>query len=512
MAKALLDKILRESSEEEQELRKAIEPTPDEEEVRQLYVALSEQLKDSSISQKDKAEAEEALFQIKGYTFFLTVVKPSLAILNHHCEKQSFFDCKEFLDKPGDIATVEEAYDVLIRLYEGQRKQVLIYANNYCALDKAVAEHDKQSFIKCCYETSQGMSEVLKICGFLKTVFELKDLPQQLDEIDELSKEDYDTIETEFIKPRLDIVTTACEVQEEIPEEGEEAVALDYAESVFGGILDCYLDPKLLLTKAESKVMEEIITSHPEFDDVIWPIYYKMLNQYDKNLCNYIARMTESKGEECIEVQRAKTYIEEHKAEVEGTKANTSGRNQGCWLIADTFAELNRWNTIIQIKVWPIVFKVVSAFKYTKTTSKKLEKAINNMGASLIYKAAENIGIAKEYSKNDVASSYARTMSFIGCERRDIKPYMEMLDVYMRCVEQDKQNKFESRHRLSGDESGTYSRRNSSYNEKMDSVDVRDILADYCNKNEEMAQFLANNKQKIKEALIMIRQLLSSHK
>lgn len=203
---------------------------------------------------------------------------------------------------------------------------------------------------------------------------------------------------------------------------------------------------------------------------------------------------------------------EELKGEAECTKARSSGRNQGCWLIVDTFAELNRWNTIIQIKVWPKVFKVVSAFKYTKTTSKKLEKAINNMGASLIYKAAENIGIAKEYSKNDVASSYARTMSFIGCERRDIKPYMEMLDVYMQCVEQDKQNKFESRHRLSGDESGTYSRRNSSYNEKMDSVDVRDILADYCNKNEEMAQFLADNKPKIKEALIMIRQLLSSHK
>ena len=204
--------------------------------------------------------------------------------------------------------------------------------------------------------------------------------------------------------------------------------------------------------------------------------------------------------------------LSREKTKSRDTKANASGRKQVIWLIEGHEAELNRWNTYIQTKVWPKVCKYVSSYKYNKTTPKKLEKAINNMGASLIYKAAEDIGIAKEYAEYDVASSYARTMSFIGCERRAFKPYMEMLDIYVKYVEQYKQNNFESRHRSYGNENGSLSRRNYSYNENWDSVDPREIIENYARNNPEMAELLQENMKEIGESLIKIRQLLSTNK
>ncbi|MCQ2050908.1 MAG: hypothetical protein MJY74_01690 [Bacteroidaceae bacterium] len=385
----------------------------------------------------------------------------------------------------------DNAYMVLTKLSE--------YSDVYERLCEAYENKDKDGFIKVMSENKCDTKAVTEICNFYSktdknsVIKEIDDddidiafdnIHDYFDEFNDSSDEVKEA--NNYLNSMLNTMSELTDVFEgNIQEEHIEhlnslfELTENRTKEIYFQFLDCEKDN----TPKEQEVLDQI-TTRPEVAE-----YFRQWREEYLTLSS-----------------------EELKAETESTRASSSGRNPGCWLIMGSLAELSRWNTIIQIKVWPKVFKVVSAFKYTKTTSKKLEKAINNMGASLIYKAAENIGIAKEYSKNDVASSYARTMSFIGCERRDIKPYMEMLDVYMQCVEQDKQNKFESRHRLSGDESGTYSRRNSSYNEKMDSVDVRDILADYCNKNEEMAQFLADNKPKIKEALIMIRQLLSSHK
>lgn len=533
MAKALLDKLLREFSEEERELRKSIEPTPDEEEAREIYIALSEDLRDPSISQKEKTEAEEALSQIKGYTFFAIVAKPSLTVLNHYCEKHSFFDCQEFLDKAGDIATVEEAYDVLIRLHEEQRKQVLIYANNYCTLDKAVTEQDKSLFIKSCYDTTQGMPEILKICGFLKTAFELKDLPQQLDDCSELSKEDYDTIETEYIEPRLDSITNACDAEKDvlpslrIPEEGEEAFSLEYAENVFCSVLDCYLDPKQSFTKAESKVMEEIITSHPEFDDVIWPIYYEVLNQYDRNLCNHIAQMTESKGEECIEVQRAKSYLMEHPAQSGEQVTNTSGRKQGCWLKGKSKSDENSWAIKIKTKVWDKALEQARSLDYGKLTEFQARKTYFCMSAALIYKAAEIIGIAERWG-DGIQSSFERTMNFTKeyakIDRRYMPKYLELLDYYLMAKEfqvrgnQELFNRYEYNENFHEEDESEYavstytihSKHIFPSNNEINQLNKmrNELLCEYEEKNKPMYDFLLKNFKSIGTALSIVKQTI----
>lgn len=111
------------------------------------------------------------------------------------------------------------------------------------------------------------------------------------------------------------------------------------------------------------------------------------------------------------------------------------GRKLGCWLASEKREEEAIWREVIRKSVWNDVMGELAVFDFPDFTPLKIKKVQIQLAAALIYRGAENRGIAKKFGKG-LGRPYKRTLDYIDGFDEELMPkYMLLLDTWQRIKE-----------------------------------------------------------------------------
>lgn len=107
----------------------------------------------------------------------------------------------------------------------------------------------------------------------------------------------------------------------------------------------------------------------------------------------------------------------------------SAGRKPGCWLVSDKLNEEAIWREVIQSSIWSNVMNELATFEFPGFTPKKIQSAQVLLAAAMIYRGAEEKGIAKGFD-NGVRQSFKRTLSFVKFNEDILPDYMRLLNTW----------------------------------------------------------------------------------
>ena len=111
------------------------------------------------------------------------------------------------------------------------------------------------------------------------------------------------------------------------------------------------------------------------------------------------------------------------------------GRKLGCWLASEKREEEAIWREVIRKSVWNDVMGELAIFEFPDFTPLKIKKVQIQLAAALIYRGAENRGIAKKFGKG-LGRPYKRALDFVeGFDEELMPKYMLLLDTWHKIKE-----------------------------------------------------------------------------
>ena len=202
-------------------------------------------------------------------------------------------------------------------------------------------------------------------------------------------------------------------------------------------------------------------------------------------------------------------YDNEEDGEHEESGNVKASKPLGCWIVNGTMADTIAWGSFIKESIWDGLYKQVGMYDLPEKTPLQMQKHVSRLCAALIYKAAEQVNLAKPYLTTDgIGVSVETTIkTVIGIQqyrRQDMGRYMTMLDTLEKMEDCKKKNNFNRR--LSNVNTSVIptddnAKKYREIAEELDSEDPKLFYVELRGKDKDMAHILLHNYEKINENL-----------
>ena len=233
-----------------------------------------------------------------------------------------------------------------------------------------------------------------------------------------------------------------------------------------------------------------------------------------------VAQYFEQWRQEFEEEDNSEAQIDNADNYSEKSDAIKASKSRGCWIINGTQADTIVWRSNIE-KLWDGTLKRVGGFKLpedSNLTARQARQLVSRISVALIYKAAEEVELAKPYLKTDgIGVSFEETIKPIVPDyRRQAMPrYMKMLTVFEEMGECVKRNNFHNRmSSLTGynfsKEFGTPETAIRYNEDDLDSENPTELASDYKEEDESLSYVLIHNYDNINDSLIWLRQRIKA--
>lgn len=195
-------------------------------------------------------------------------------------------------------------------------------------------------------------------------------------------------------------------------------------------------------------------------------------------------------------------------------------KSSGCWIINGTEADTVTWGRIIQQSIWDGIFKQVGQYTFPqKLTAKQTGMRVSQTCAALIYKAAEEVELAKPFLNTEgIGESFNRTIKPIVpyYRRQDMPRYMKMLDVFEKMEHCKKSNNFNRRMRTNNGDNFSdtgLGKMNTSRRNVGDDLyleNPKDLALILHEEDRELGRLLLKNYDKIEDSLTWLRRKIKA--
>ena len=355
-------------------------------------------------------------------------------------------EIKEITSKVGQEASIEDAFNYLVKLDSVIRNVYLSIPNNSSLLKETIENHDLEGFYTRLSETQIGAHELLCICRIdilLESLYAgeypLNYLFKEEEEeaksfvkkyFDFFYSSDHWLVLPEKLKKRYLNIIASGPVSIDDLLNFYRILADELMNSFKGDIqfFSNYGDPIGFI------LYINVLCKKP-YSEYVLPIFFKKLEELGISIKTEILDRCDP---EHIIVAEAKKYLEKRES---SPVKKTKGRKKSSWIKTMTNCPEEALGRLFRDEIWPGLKKRLQKFTYKDVNGielrgKDLDTAISALGACFIFYVVDSLGFADRKWV-----SYEKTTKlFLSVSRNTIISYMKILDEYGRWLKKDRSN------------------------------------------------------------------------
>lgn len=355
-------------------------------------------------------------------------------------------EIKEITSKVGQEASIEDAFNYLVKLDSVIRNVYLSIPNNSSLLKETIENHDLEGFYTRLSETQIGAHELLCIC---RIDILLESLYAGEYPLNYLFKEEEEEAKS-FVKKYFDFYYSSDHWLV-LPEKLKRRY-LNIIASVPVSIDDLLNFYRILADELMNSFKGDIqffsnygdpigfilyinVLCKKPYSEYVLPIFFKKLEELGISIKTEILDRCDP---EHIIVAEAKKYLEKRES---SPVKKTKGRKKSSWIKTMTNCPEEALGRLFRDEIWPGLKKRLQKFTYKDVNGielrgKDLDTAISALGACFIYYVVDSLG----YADRKWSSFEKTTKMFLSVSRNTISSYMKILDEYGRWLKKDQSN------------------------------------------------------------------------
>jgi len=355
-------------------------------------------------------------------------------------------EIKEITSKVGQEASIEDAFNYLVKLDSVIRNVYLSIPNNSSLLKETIENHDLEGFYTRLSETQIGAHELLCIC---RIDILLESLYAGEYPLNYLFKEEEEEAKS-FVKKYFDFYYSSDHwlvLPEKLKRRYLNIIAsgpvsiddlLNFYRILADELMNSFKGDIQFFSNYGDPIgfilYINVLCKKP-YSEYVLPIFFKKLEELGISIKTEILDRCDP---EHIIVAEAKKYLEKRES---SPVKKTKGRKKSSWIKTMTNCPEEALGRLFRDEIWPGLKKRLQKFTYKDVNGielrgKDLDTAISALGACFIYYVVDSLG----YADRKWSSFEKTTKMFLSVSRNTISSYMKILDEYGRWLKKDQSN------------------------------------------------------------------------
>ena len=355
-------------------------------------------------------------------------------------------EIKEITSKVGQEASIEDAFNYLVKLDSVIRNVYLSIPNNSSLLKETIENHDLEGFYTRLSETQIGAHELLCIC---RIDILLESLYAGEYPLNYLFKEEEEDAKS-FVKKYFNFYYSSDHwlvLPEKLKKKYLNIIAsgpvsiddlLNFYRILADELMNSFKGDIQFFSNYGDPIgfilYINVLCKKP-YSEYVLPIFFKKLEELGISIKTEILDRCDP---EHIIVAEAKKYLEKRES---SPVKKTKGRKKSSWIKTMTNCPEEALGRLFRDEIWPGLKKRLQKFTYKDVNDielrgKDLDTAISALGACFIFYVVDSLGFADRKWV-----SYEKTTKlFLSVSRNTIISYMKILDEYGRWLKKDRSN------------------------------------------------------------------------